>query len=128
MQSLPWRSETEVQDLGPFDIGIMPLPDDEWARGKCGAKGLQYMALNIPTVMSPVGVNTEIITHGQNGMLASTQQEWIDVLSQLIDSVELRQRLGAAGRETVVARYSVLSQRENYLSIFREACAKRAAS
>jgi glycosyltransferase involved in cell wall biosynthesis len=125
VQSLPWRSATEVQDLRPFDIGIMPLPDDEWTRGKCGAKGLQYMALKIPTVMSPVGVNTEIIRHGQNGMLASTPQEWIDVLSQLIDSAELRRRLGAAGRETVIARYSVLSQRDVYLSIFREACVRR---
>jgi glycosyltransferase involved in cell wall biosynthesis len=128
VESLPWRSATEVEDLRRLDIGIMPLPDDEWTRGKCGAKGLQYMALKIPTVMSPVGVNTEIITHGQNGMLASTPQEWIDVLSQLIESAELRRRLGAAGRETVVARYSVLSQRDVYLAVFREACAGRRAS
>ena len=87
------------------------------------------MALEIPTVMSPVGVNTEISTHGQNGMLASTTQEWnIDVLSQLIDSAGLRRRLGAAGRQTVVARYSVLSQRDVYLSIFREACGRGRAS
>ena len=128
VQALPWRRDTELRDLGTFDLGIMPLPDDEWARGKCGLKGLQYMALEIPTIMSPVGVNTEIITHGENGFLASTHDQWVDTMSRLIESVELRRRLGAAGRATVVEHYSVLSQRDVYLSIFREACARRRAA
>lgn len=125
VQALPWRRDTELADLGTFDIGIMPLPDDEWARGKCGLKGLQYMALEIPTIMSPVGVNSDIIAHGQNGLLASTEAEWVDTLSQLVESAELRRRLGAAGRATVIERYSVRSQREVYREIFEEACAGR---
>lgn len=102
-----WRPETEVHDLRGFDIGIMPLPDDDWARGKCGLKGLQYMALGIPTVMSPVGVNSEIIRHGENGFLASSDEEWLDCISRLLESAELRRRIGTAGRDTVLKRYSV---------------------
>ena len=110
-----WDPATEVADLSEFDVGIMPLPDDEWSRGKCGLKGLQYMALEIPTVMSPVGVNPTIIDDGANGYLASTEDEWVERLSQLVESAELRARLGAAGRETVVRDYSVDSQKGRYL-------------
>lgn len=116
---LPWKAATEVEDLDQIDIGIMPLPEDEWAKGKCGLKGLTYMALEIPTIMSPVGVNAEIIEHGVNGMLASTEEEWYSCLSQLIEDESLRQRLGQAGKQTVVDRYSVLANREKYLEIIR---------
>ncbi len=113
-----WQSETEVEDLQNIDIGIMPLPDIDWTRGKCGLKGLQYMGLGIPTVMSPVGVNTKILTHGVNGFLASTKEEWVNYLSQLIDSSELRISLGEAGRKTVEAFYSVEGNKEKYLALF----------
>ena len=115
IRGVPWRAESEVADLAELDIGIMPLPDEPWARGKCGLKGLQYMGIELPTIMSPVGVNEEIVTDGENGFLASTQDEWVDKLGRLIGSVELRRRLGAAARKTVVERYSVESQKENYL-------------
>jgi glycosyltransferase involved in cell wall biosynthesis len=118
IKGIPWTNESEVSTLSTFDIGIMPLPDDEWVKGKCGLKGLSYMSLEIPTVMSGLGVNTEIIDHGANGFLASTDAEWIDCVSQLIDSFELRKRLGAEGRRTVVARYSVDSQKSRYLDAF----------
>ena len=114
-----WQAKTEVQDLLEFDIGIMPLPDEEWTRGKCGLKGLQYMALAIPTIMSPVGVNTEIIEDGVNGFLAETPDEWVDKLSRLIESPELRKKLGIAGRETVVEHYSIEANKQKYLDLFR---------
>lgn len=121
----PWRLETEIEDLNKIDIGIMPLPDDQWTRGKCGFKGLQYMGCGIPAVMSPVGVNLEIVQDGDNGFLANSDEEWFEKLSQLIESEELRQRLGAAGRETVLQRYSVLSQREAYLKVLHSAMLER---
>lgn len=115
-----WTKASEVPELRDIHIGIMPLPDDEWAKGKCGLKGLVYMSLGIPTVMSPVGVNSEIIRHGQNGFLPKTAEEWLEVLSQLIENPELRKSIGEAGRNTAVERYSVLSQRERYLKILGE--------
>ena len=120
LSSTPWNKETEIQDLCEFDIGIMPLPDDDWSKGKCGFKGLQYMALEIPTIMSPVGVNSEIITDGCNGFLASAEEEWIEKLSALIESSELREKLGKAGRQTVVEKYSVEAWKDKYLYYFNE--------
>jgi glycosyltransferase involved in cell wall biosynthesis len=107
VEAMPWRSETETADLSPIDIGIMPLPDDEWARGKCGCKALQYMALGIPTICSPVGVNTKIIQDDENGLLATTEDQWIEKLTRLLHSPSLRERLGKAGRATVEAEYSM---------------------
>ncbi|MES2761133.1 MAG: glycosyltransferase family 4 protein [Bacteroidota bacterium] len=115
--SKSWSATTEVDDLNCFDIGIMTLPDDQWAQGKCGLKGLSYMACSIATVMSPVGVNKDIIQHGKNGFLAQTEQQWIDYLSQLIENADLRQQMGQAGRETVVKNYSVNAHKEHYLEV-----------
>lgn len=118
-----WNLATEVQDLAAIDIGIMPLPNDEWSKGKCGLKGLTYMALEIPTIMSAVGVNTEIIQHGVNGLLASTEDEWFEHLCQLVDNAALRESLGKEGRKTVVEKYSVIANRDKYLKILQE-CTK----
>lgn len=106
VESMQWRSETELEDLDAIDIGIMPLPDDAWSKGKCGLKALQFMALGIPTVCSPVGVNTDIIQDGRNGFIAGSEEEWIDKLGRLLRSAELRDSLGRAGRATVEAKYS----------------------
>jgi glycosyltransferase involved in cell wall biosynthesis len=118
VQGLPWKKETEITDMAEFDIGIMPLPDSEWAKGKCGLKGLQYMALGIPTLMSPVGVNTEIIQQGENGFLAGTDDEWVEKISLLIESFELRRKLGAAGCKTVEEKYSVHTHQKIYQKYF----------
>jgi glycosyltransferase involved in cell wall biosynthesis len=112
-----WSSETEVENLNHFDIGIMPLPNDEWVKGKCGLKGLSYMACGVATVMSNVGVNPEIIEQGRNGFLAASHEDWINYLSQLIESKGLREQLGAAGRKTVVEKYSVAANKEPYLEV-----------
>jgi glycosyltransferase involved in cell wall biosynthesis len=110
VEALPWRAESEIEDLRPADIGIMPLPNDAWSKGKCGLKALQFMALGIPTVCSPVGVNTDIIQNNINGIIAETEDEWVAALSRLIDSRELRLKLGDAGRSTVETKYSAQAQ------------------
>jgi glycosyltransferase involved in cell wall biosynthesis len=119
INGIKWSSETELEELSTFDIGIMPLPNDQWAKGKCGLKGLLYMSIEIPTIMSPVGVNTEIINDGENGFLATSDEEWINKLSALIESKTLREKIGKAGRDTVVNKFSVESQKSNYLALFK---------
>lgn len=114
-----WSSKTEVDDLNCFDIGIMPLPNDEWVKGKCGLKGLSYMACGIATIMSNVGVNSDIIEHGKNGFLAETEQEWVNCLSLLIENSDLRHKIGEAGRETVVKNYSVNAHKDTYVSVLK---------
>lgn len=114
-----WSASSEVEDLQQFDIGIMPLPDNEWTRGKCGMKGLQYMAAGIPTVMSPVGVNSTIITDGENGFLASSTEEWVDKLSRLVESAALRNKFAINGRQEVVNNYSVEANKEKYLAVMK---------
>lgn len=101
-----WSAETEVEEIRQFHIGLMPMPDEEWAKGKCAMKALLYMSLAIPAVCSAVGANCEVIQHGENGMLASTTEEWLSALGALIEDAALRERLGAAGRCTVEERYS----------------------
>lgn len=103
----PWRLESEIEDLQSFDVGLMPLADDEYARYKCGFKMLQYMGVGIPTMVSPVGVNRDVIQDGVNGFLASDPDEWLNRLSRLIENPALRARLGSAGRETVERQYSL---------------------
>lgn len=120
IKATPWSLKTEIEDLSEINIGIMPLPDDEWANGKCGFKGIQYMSLEIPTIMSPVGVNTEIISDGENGFLADGLDEWLEKLSILIENPDLREKMGKAGRKTVIEKYSVESQKSNYLKYFDE--------
>lgn len=124
VQGLPWRKETELDDLRTMDIGIMPLPDDEWARGKCGLKGLQYMALGIPTLMSPVGVNSTIIRDGEDGQLATTTEDWVGKISRLIEDADLRQRMGRAARRTVEERYSLRAWQERYMQHYNELIAR----
>jgi glycosyltransferase involved in cell wall biosynthesis len=117
-QGEPWKSETEVEELNKIDIGIMPLPDDEWSKGKCGLKGLQYMALEIPTLMSPIGVNKEIIQEGVNGYLPSAEDEWFECIASLIENRSLRNSIGKAARETVLRKYSRTAWENRYLEKF----------
>ena len=103
----PWREESEADDLSGFDIGIMPLPDDPWERGKCGYKLIQYMAAGRPVVASPVGVNTTLVQHGVNGFLAEGEDAWAEALGRLAADPDLRARMGAAGRRLVEERYAL---------------------
>jgi glycosyltransferase involved in cell wall biosynthesis len=115
---IPWNKESEVKDLMQIDIGIMPLPNDEWAQGKCGFKALQYMALEIPVVCSKVGANIKIIDHDACGFLCSTPEEWLFYLQNLIDDASLCIKFGRAGRKKVLENYSVVSNSSNFLSLF----------
>jgi glycosyltransferase involved in cell wall biosynthesis len=117
---IQWHFEKEVTDLQALDIGVMPLPDNEWSRGKCGFKALQYMALQIPPVISPVGMNAEIVQHGENGFLASTEEEWMEYLSQLVESPALRKEMGIRARQTVIEKYSVKAQLSSLISILSD--------
>ena len=127
-ESRPWRAETEVQDLLDIDVGIMPLPDDPWSRGKCGLKALQYMALGIPPVVSPVGVNTEIINENVNGLVAGTEEEWIEKLGSLLTDPALRNRLGQAARQTVEERYSARVVAPRVFEVFQKALSRRVSA
>jgi glycosyltransferase involved in cell wall biosynthesis len=116
---VPWKGDEEAKAIGASHVGIMPLPDDQFARGKCGLKALQYMATGRPVVLSPVGVNTEIVRSGDNGILAASVDEWVDALDRLGSSPELRVRLGAAGRKTVEERYSSTAVAAQFANVVR---------
>lgn len=101
-----WSMAREVEDLADVDVGVMPLRGGEYDEGKCGFKILQYFAMGAPAVATPVGVNADIVRHGDNGFLARDADEWTEYLGRLLDDPELRRRLGDAGRRLVEERYS----------------------
>ncbi len=102
-----WSEESEVTELQAMDIGIMPLPDEPWARGKCGYKLIQYMACAKPVIASPVGVNSSIVNDGYNGYLAGNSEQWLAALERLIGSADLRAQMGRRGRRKVEAEFSL---------------------
>jgi glycosyltransferase involved in cell wall biosynthesis len=102
-----WRWEDEADDLASLDVGIMPLTDDPWTRGKAAFKALQYMAAGLPAVCSDVGISREVIQHGENGFLVNTADEWVEVLVTLARDRELRRRIGEKARATVARKYSL---------------------
>jgi glycosyltransferase involved in cell wall biosynthesis len=104
---LPFRLDHEIDDLHSFDVGLMPLSDTEWTRGKCAFKAIQYMAAGVPTVASPVGITTDLIQDGVNGFLASSAGEWFTALDRLVRDAELRRRVAVAARQTIEDSYSL---------------------
>jgi glycosyltransferase involved in cell wall biosynthesis len=106
-ESLPFRLESELEDIASLDIGLMPLPDTEWARGKCAFKAIQYMASGVATVASPVGMASDLIQHDSNGLLATTNDEWFENLDRLVYEVGLRKRLAVEARRTIEQSYSL---------------------
>lgn len=120
VETLPWSEETEVESIQKFDIGIMPLADSPWERGKCGYKLIQCMACGVPVVASPVGVNTVIVNPGKNGLLAR-DDEWEEQLTTLLQDPELRRSFGAEGRKDVENWYSLEVQAPRLLNAIREA-------
>ena len=117
-----WSQEDEVADLQAFDVGLMPLPDDEWTRGKGGYKLLQYMAVGIPAVTSPVGVSRVIVADGAEGFWAEDEAAWTDRLCRLVADADLRRRMGAAGRRKMERAYALSVSAERLIGILRETC------
>jgi glycosyltransferase involved in cell wall biosynthesis len=123
-----WSAVTEADDLAGFDIGIMPMPDDDWARGKCAFKALQYMGMGVATVASAVGANLDVIAHGQNGLLARTPDEWLACITLLVDNPGRRREIASAGRRTVEERYSMRRSAAEFERVIREVVGRRKGS
>lgn len=119
IESLPWSLQRETGDLHSFDIGLYPIVEDAWSLGKSGFKAVQYMAVGIPAICSPVGATTEIVENGVHGFLPRSDAEWTSQLSQLIEDENLRHQLGRAGRERVENWYCLEKQAPRLIEILR---------
>lgn len=117
---LPWNKATEIQDLQRFQIGVMPLADEDWAKGKCGFKAIQYMALGMPALVSPVGVNTEIVRDGIDGFHCRNAAEWKAALRQLLQDAALRTKMGANARKRIVEHYSVEATQAHFIQTLKK--------
>lgn len=115
---IEWNKDTEVTDLLKFHIGLMPLYDDEFSKGKCGFKAIQYMSLGLPAVVSPVGVNTEIVDDGINGFICDTETEWELHLESLLINNNERKKMGQSARKKIESKYSVASSTSDFLRLF----------
>jgi len=118
-----WSEADEIAEVQAMDIGIMPLQDDPFVRGKSGYKLIQYMACGLPVVASPIGVNSQLVQHGVNGLLASSPDEWKTALDHLISDPALRRHMGEAGRVRAVEHYSLASQLPRLIDLFRSVVA-----
>lgn len=123
VEVIDWCDETEVEEICRFDVGIMPLPDEPWARGKCGFKLIQYMACGLPVIASPVGVNSEIVCDGVNGFLADTIDAWVQALLKLQKNSELQYQMGQAGRQRVEEQYCLAVTAPKVVELIKECAA-----
>jgi glycosyltransferase involved in cell wall biosynthesis len=124
VENEPWQLAREQTNLSTFTIGVMPLTDTLWTRGKCGYKILQYMAAGIPVVASGIGANRDIITDGENGFLAKTTEDWIRDISTLAEDAVLRRKFALKGRELVEKKYSLDQFADSYIALMREVAGK----
>ncbi len=124
VETREWSEETEVKDIKDFDVGIMPLPDDPWSRGKCGYKLVQYMACAVPVVASPVGVNKEMVRNGLNGFLAEGKEDWVQALNILYENASQREEMGKAGRALVEEKFCLQVTAPRLLSLLRSAAGR----
>lgn len=120
MECMSWSEEIELPTLQKFDIGLYPMPNEEFALGKSGLKAIQYMALGIPTVATAMGANFRVIDHGVNGYLVNTKEEWLQVLDALIQSPELREKIGRKGREKIEKEFSIKANKQVYLDVLQQ--------
>ncbi len=120
-----WRLKDEIEELGSFDIGLMPMPDNPWTKGKCAFKLLLYMSMGIPAVCSPVGMNEEVIRDGENGFFASTSEEWLKKIQVLVSDRDYRMKIGAAGRRSVQEKYDLKLWAPVFIGVLKEAAKRR---
>lgn len=120
LEVVQWTKEREVEDLQEIDIGVYPLPQDEWVMGKSGLKAIQYMAFGLPTVATDTGMTPLIIRNGENGLLVRSDDEWVEALRRLLGDPGLRQRLGEAARDDAVRKYSLDAISVEYRQVFEE--------
>lgn len=125
LHATAWAADAEIADIGSFDIGLYPLPNDDWVLGKSGLKALQYMALGVPVVATRIGTSPAVIGDDCCGFLVSTPHEWRARIEQLLTDPALRQRLGEAGRHRVEQYYSVEVHEPVYLSILDHVVRRR---
>jgi glycosyltransferase involved in cell wall biosynthesis len=125
VEFVQWTEATEVASIQACDIGVMPLLDSPWERGKCGYKLIQYMACGLPVVASAVGVNRQIVQDGVNGFLASTPLEWKTALAKLLEDAPLRRQMGTAGRQCVEQIYSLQVQAPRLIAMLEQIASKR---
>lgn len=125
MEKKIWRLEDEPADIASFDVGIMPLPDNLWAWGKCGYKLIQYLASGVPVVASPVGLNLDIVRDGWNGYFASTQKDWEARLGTILATPGAAREMGRQGTEDVAERYSLRAYAAAYIEVFRKTMSPR---
>jgi glycosyltransferase involved in cell wall biosynthesis len=118
VNNIKWSEQTEVSEISKFDVGIMPLLDSPWERGKCGFKLIQYMACGLPVIGSPVGVNDKIILHGINGFKANNIEDWVKYFELLNENPDLAKKMGNEGRKFVNENYSLQNNFKNLLNIF----------
>jgi glycosyltransferase involved in cell wall biosynthesis len=118
VENVAWTEAKEVEDLHQMDIGVYPIPKEEWVLGKSGCKAITYMSIAIPAVATAFGTNFRVIDNGENGLLVDGHQQWVDTLVNLIDDSELRKRLGMAGRQKVIREFSIKANKDKYLQIF----------
>ena len=121
LEVVRWSAEQEVEQLQALDIGVYPLPIDDWVLGKSGLKAIQYMAFGLPTVATEVGTTPRIIRDGENGLLVRTEAEWLDALERLVRDPALRRRLGEAARRDAVAKYSIKAVAAEYRRVLADA-------
>jgi glycosyltransferase involved in cell wall biosynthesis len=120
VDNAPWSLDREIELFNTCDVGVYPLADDEWSKGKCGFKAIEFMACGVPVVAAAVGVNREIIQDGVNGFLAATEDEWVDKLGRLLANRDLRQRFAEAGRRTIEEQYSLRVNAPKLAAVLRE--------
>ena len=118
IDSTEWSEEKEISTLQTFDIGIYPLPDEQWVYGKSGLKAIQYMAIGIPAIATAIGTNFRVIEEGVTGFLVDSEEAWIEKLSLLIENPALRRSLGVAARLKVEKEFSVEANKRKYLEAF----------